>query len=77
MEDLRTPISDSMKAIIAKQFDSLPSDKRGALLIVADLNGNLSAHLAAKIDDHWKVAFEAGKPWQSDIYGWAAIEAAW
>lgn len=34
-------------------FSSLPANKRAAVLVLADLNGNARATLTAKLGDHW------------------------
>lgn len=62
--DQRTPIADSLKRQIEAEFTTIPADKRGALIVVADVvDGKVVAHLhvAAKLNDTWKVAAHAGK----------------
>ncbi len=62
--DRRTPIADSLKRQIDAAFVIVPADKRGALLVVADVvDGKVVAHfhVAAKLNDTWKVAAHAGK----------------
>jgi hypothetical protein len=61
---------------IADAFKTVPDGKRGALLVIADTNG-ARAHLAANINNTWKVAFEVGKPWAGPVNGAVMLEGAW
>jgi hypothetical protein len=75
--DARTPIADSLRRQIAQQLDALPEDKRGALVIVADDHG-ARAHLAARLGEGWKIAFEAGKAWDEPAPTWSVgVAGAW
>jgi hypothetical protein len=66
-----------MKAQIDAAFGIVPEGKRGALLIIADEQG-ARAHVAAKINDRWKVAAGLGVPWQgAKPSGWVAVQGAW
>lgn len=76
MTDARQPIADSLKRQIAAHFAHLEPDKRGALLIIADTQG-ARAHLAAKLNDHWKVAAEAGVPWGGPVHAAVYVQGAW
>lgn len=57
-------------------FQALPEGKKGAMVVIADEQG-ARAHLAAKIGDHWKVAFEAGKPWHGPVTGQIELAGVW
>lgn len=61
-ELFRPVISDAKKQQIRTAFDSLPARKKAAILVLADLDGNATATVAAKLGKHWKVA--AGAGWQ-------------
>jgi hypothetical protein len=74
--DLRQPITGGLKDAIQVHLDKIPADKRGALIVVADING-ARAHLAAKINDHWSVALEAGKPWDGPVSGQVMSYVEW
>lgn len=65
VDDLGRPlVSDPIRQSISEAFSAVPENKRGAVLLVADKESNtVRAHLAAKIDDHWKVAAGAGWEW--------------
>jgi hypothetical protein len=66
-----------MKALIDDAFSLVPEGKRGALLVIADEQG-ARAHLAAKLNDRWKVAAGLGVPWQGEKpSGWVAVQASW
>lgn len=73
----RPPIAPSIKAAIDQAFQGLDASDRGALLIIADEQGT-RAHLAAKLNDHWRVAAGAGWQWaEKKPSGFVAIEASW
>ena len=65
-----SPIADALAAI--------PTDKRDALLVRADANGNATATLAARYGDHWKLAagvdYHIGEKRPS---GYVAVEGSW
>jgi hypothetical protein len=73
----RPILAEGMKAQVEAAFKAIPDGKRGALLIIADERG-ATAHVAARIGDHWKVAAGAGMPWQEKkASGWVSIGGAW
>jgi hypothetical protein len=72
----RRPIADAIKAQIDAAFQSVPEGKRGALLVLATEDG-VTAHVAAKLGDHWKVAAGCGTTWQGKVNGSVAIMGAW
>lgn len=74
--DQRTPLSDGMRAQLNAHLATIPEGKRGALIVMADENG-ARAHLAARLNDNWKVAFEAGKPWNGPVTGQVMLEGTW
>ena len=76
VDDLGRPsIAPSIKAQIDQAFDGL--EGRGAVLIIADETGT-RAHLAAKLNDHWKVAAGAGWTWaDKKPSGFVTIAATW
>lgn len=74
--DSRQPITPDLHQAILDAFRVVPDGKRGALLVIADQNG-ARAHLAAKLGDNWKVAFEAGKPWAGPVTGAVMLEGSW
>jgi hypothetical protein len=60
LDELGRPyVGDDTKHVIREALDALPTNKRGALLLIADESGT-RAHLAARIGDHWKVAAGSG-----------------
>lgn len=73
---LRQSIDNATKRMIAESLATIPPDKRGALIVIADQHGP-RAHVAAKIDDHWKVALAAGVSWKGEVNGVVAIQGAW
>lgn len=66
-----TPIADALRAI--------PTDKRAALIVRADSNGEAYATLAARYGDHWKIAAGASYNYLNEKRpkGYVAIEASW
>jgi hypothetical protein len=74
--DSRQPITPDLHQAIQDAFKTVPDDKRGALVILADTHGT-RAHLAAKINNTWKVAVEAGKPWHGPVSGAVMLEGVW
>lgn len=73
----RPLLAEGMKRQIDAAFATVPSGKRGAVLILANEHG-ATAHLAAKIGDHWKVAAGGGVPWKGEKpSGWIGIAGAW
>lgn len=63
---------------ISDAFTSLPPQKRGALLVMADLQGNATATVAAKLGKHWTVAAGAGVSLeQPRPAGYFGIEGSW
>lgn len=74
----RTPIADAVKRDIVKAFALVPDGKRGALLIVGTQDG-ATAHLAARINENWRVAGGVGVPWiapkQTTFF--VAVEGSW
>lgn len=72
----RPLIAEETKHKISEAFTSLPTDKRGALLVLVDEQG-ARAHLAAKVGNHWKVAAGAGKPWDGPVTFGVAIQGSW
>lgn len=71
-----TPIADAVKRSITEAFLAVPDGKRGALLVIADAHG-ARAMVAARLDDHWKVAAATEKPWHGPITGTVAIIGTW
>jgi hypothetical protein len=66
-----------MREAIAQHLATIPEGKRGALLVIADDKG-ARAHLAARLGDNWKVAFEAGRPWVGKKpEGAVMLEGSW
>jgi hypothetical protein len=72
--DTRTPISDAVKASITDAFKVVPSDKRGALLLIGDEHG-ARLMTAAKFGDHWKVG--GGVAYDGKVSATVAIVGAW
>ena len=73
----RPLLSDAIKQSVADAFKAVPDDKRGALLVIADEHGTRGV-LAAKINDHWKVAASGGFEWgEKKPSGYVAIEGSW
>lgn len=73
----RQPISNWMRAKIDQELSGLPKDKRGAVIVVANEQG-ATAHLAARIGDHWKVAAGGGFRWdERRPTGEVSVEFAW
>lgn len=73
----RTPIAEGMKRQIEEAFAVVPKGKRGALIVLADEHG-ARAHVAAKLNDRWKVAGGAGVPWHGDKpSGWVGVVGCW
>lgn len=59
-------------------FTSIPDGKRGALLVIADLEGNARGTVVAKFGDHWKVAAGAGVSLgMTRPVGYVGIEGSW
>lgn len=75
----RTPLADGMKKQIADAFKEVPEGKRGAVLIVHDIDRNETrAHLAAKVGENWKVAAGAGFDWAGKKpTGWVGVGGSW
>lgn len=74
--DFRQPAGPTLKDAITAHLATIPEGKRAAMLLIVDESG-ARVHLAAKIDDHWKVAFEAGKPWNEPVKGFVALQGSW
>lgn len=74
--DNRQPLAEGMRKQIAAHLATIPEGKKGALLVIADEHG-ARAHVAARINDNWKVAFEAGKPWRGPVTGAVMVEGSW
>ena len=74
----RTPISNWMKAKIDGELAGIADDKRCARLIISH-EGNVTMwHVAARLDDGWKVAAGGGWEWtEKRPSGFVAIERAW
>ena len=78
----RPIVSAPIRAKIEEAFKVLPPSKRGALLVIAEAtpDGRVEAraHLAAKLNDHWRVAGGAGWVYgEPRPSGYIAVEAAW
>jgi hypothetical protein len=75
----RTPIADGMKKQIADAFKAVPETKRGAVVVIHDIDTNTTrAHLAAKIGDSWKVAAGGGFAWTGQKPdGWFGVMKDW
>lgn len=78
---LRTPISDAVKQSITEAFRAVPAGKRGALLVIADVDdrGAVTARamVAAKLGEHWKVAAGTAVEWDGPVTGTVAIQRVW
>jgi hypothetical protein len=73
----RTPIAEGMKRQISEAFAIVPERKRGALIVIADEHG-ARAHLAAKLNDRWKVAAGLGVPWTGEKpVAWIGVIGSW
>lgn len=73
----RAPIPNEMKSTISDALKAIPTGKRGALLIIATEDGT-QAHLAANINDNWKVAAGVSMSWvDKKPVGFVGIQGAW
>jgi hypothetical protein len=80
----RTPLSAGMKRQIDLALQEIPEGKRAVLLVVAtaetDQPAEMRGHVAARLDDGWKVAAGGGfklTPEKPLAYGWFGIEKSW
>lgn len=73
----RPILAEGMKRQIEEAFKVVPDGRRGALLIVGNEQG-ATAHVAAKINDCWKVAAGAGVLWNgAKPTGWVGVAGSW
>ena len=70
--DQRQPISAGLRTAIAANLATITPGKRAAMIVVADEKG-ARLHVAGHIGGNWKVAFEAGKPWDGPVTGQVMI----
>lgn len=73
----RTPLADGMKRQIEDMFSVVPTQKRGALIVIADERG-ARLQVAAKLNGTWKVAAGAGvtiEGWKSSA--WIGLIGIW
>lgn len=75
----RPLIAEGMKRQIEEAFRVVPEGKRGALLVIADMETQTArAHLAAKVNNHWKVAAGVGVPWDGrKPEAWVGVVGSW
>lgn len=75
----RPILAEGMKRQIEEAFKVVPEGKRGAVLVIHDVDTKQTrAHLAAKIGDSWKVAGGAGWDWAGKKpTGWVGVAGAW
>ena len=74
----RPIISDADKARIDSLWATIPEGRRGAVLVIVDETGEARGHIAAKINDHWKVG--AGGGWkfgEKKPKGFIGREGSW
>lgn len=73
----RPILAEGMKRQIEEAFKVVPTDKRGAVLVIADERG-ARAHVAAKINGSWKVAGGGGVAWAGKKpEGWVGVMGSW
>lgn len=72
----RTPISDAVKSSIDAAFSTIPAGKKGALLVVVDTEGP-RMHIAANVNNNWKIAAGVGKPWDGPVTGTVSVIGSW
>jgi hypothetical protein len=66
-----------MRQSITDALTRVPDGKRAALLVLADAHGP-RAVVAARIDDHWKVAAGGSAVWTGRRPdGYVAVEGSW
>ena len=75
----RTPLADGMKRKIEEAFSVVPEGKRGAVLVIHDIDTKQTrAHLAARIGDEWKVAGGPSFDWDGKKpSGWVGVMRTW
>jgi hypothetical protein len=66
----RPLVSESDLQRIRMTLSTIPEGKRGAILLIADESGTARAHVAAKINDSWKVAAGVGYDWNTKKPAW-------
>jgi hypothetical protein len=75
----RPVLAEGMKRQIEAALTLIPAGKRGALIVLADAESKTArAYVAARLNDHWKVAAGAGVPWDGrKPEGWVGVMGAW
>lgn len=75
----RPPLAAGMKKMIDDAFTVVPDGKRGAVLLIHDIDRNETrAHLAAKIGEKWRIAGGAGFDWTGKKpTGWVGVGGSW
>jgi hypothetical protein len=66
-----SPFGDALANLV-------PTGKRGALVVRADLEGNVTAAVATKFGDTWRVGAEFRyDPKEKKAAGYVGVEATW
>lgn len=74
----RPVISEADKARVSALWTTIPEGKKGALLVIADLDGSARMQVASRLGGSWKVG--AGVGWKLDEKrpsGYIGIEGSW
>jgi hypothetical protein len=83
LDELGRPvISEPLKEAITGAFAAIPSNKRGAVVLIADRGSSeIRANFAAKLDEagNWKVAAGAGWEWgkKDPSTAFVAVVGSW
>ncbi len=73
----RPYLDDAALERLREAFQVIPEGKRGALIVIAD-GQSVRAHLAARLNGHWKVAAGGGFTWETKkSSGWIGVEGVW
>jgi hypothetical protein len=77
LDELGRPVvAADIKSAINSAFKGVRG--RGALVMIAGVDGSVSGHLAAKLGENWKVAGGVGVEMGfKRPHGWVAIEGVW
>ena len=67
---------DKIHAAVTAALASIPADRTGAVLAVADAKG-ARLSVAARLGDAWSIVGVLEKPWKGELKGEAAVRFAW
>jgi len=75
-DEIRRFSDDKIQEAVARALTTLPSDKKGAVVAYANLDG-VKLAVVARPGEHWSIAGVLDKPYHKPLQAEAAVVYSW